>query len=100
MPVFVLPSCIMSHASYRVSSAFTNHNKVRLVKAGSEYFDTLKQMIRNATQSIHVQVYIFVDDETGRMIAEELIEAAKRGINVYVLTDGYASKDLTKPFIQ
>jgi cardiolipin synthase A/B len=89
----------MSHASYRVTSAFTNHNKVRLVRAGRDYFDTLKQMIRSATQSIHVQVYIFLDDETGQVIAEELITAAKRGINVYVLPDGYASKELTKPFI-
>lgn len=87
-------------ASYKVSSAFTNHNKVRLVRGGRDYFNTLAELIRKATTSIHLQVYIFIADETGQVIAEELIEAAKRGVKVYVLADGYASKDLPKEFIQ
>jgi cardiolipin synthase len=89
----------MSHGKYKVSSAFTHHNKLRLVRSGRDYFDTLKQMIRSATQSIHLQVYIFIADETGHMIADELVAAAKRGIDIYVLADGYASKDLPKEFI-
>jgi cardiolipin synthase len=100
MPVFVLTSSIMSSASYRVTSAFTHHNKVRLVRAGRQFFDTLKELIRSSTQSLHLQIYIFMADETGHMIAEELIEATKRGVKVYVLADGYASKDLPKEFIK
>ena len=90
----------MSKANYKVSGAFTQHNHVRLVRAGKDYFDTLKQMIDSATQSLHLQVYIFVADETGNMIAEALIEAAKRGVKVFVLADGYASKDLPAAFRQ
>lgn len=90
----------MSHGRYKVTSAFTHHNKVRLVRGGKEYFDTLKQMFRSATQSIHLQVYIYDADETGQMIADELIQATQRGISVYVLCDGYASKDLPKEFIK
>jgi cardiolipin synthase len=99
MPVLCyLPN--MSKANYKVSVAFTQHNRVRLVRAGKDYFDTLKQMIESATQSFHLQVYIFLADETGQWIAGALTEAAKRGVNVYVLADGYASKDLPKEFIQ
>jgi cardiolipin synthase A/B len=90
----------MSHGRNKVTSAFTHHNKVRLVRGGRDYFSTLKQMIRSATQSIHLQIYIYDADETGHMIADELILAAKRGVSVYVLPDGYASKDLPKEFIQ
>ena len=90
----------MSRASYKVSSAFTQHNRVRLVRAGRDFFDTLKKMISSASESIHVQVYIFLADETGTMIAEALIEAARRGVKVYILADGYASKELPKAFIQ
>src|SRR5687767_15369212 len=99
MPVLCyLPN--MSKANYKVSVAFTQHNRVRLVRAGKDYFDTLKQMIDSATQSFHLQVYIFLADETGQWIAGALTEAAKRGARVYVLADGYASKDLPKEFIQ
>src|SRR5690606_24201691 len=87
-------------ASYKVSSAYTNFNRVRLVRGGRDYFNELADLIRKATQSIHLQVYIFIADETGQLIAEELIEAAKRGVQVFVLADGYASKDLPKEFIR
>jgi cardiolipin synthase len=90
----------MSKAGYKVSGAFTQHNRVRLVRAGKDYFDTLKQMIDAATLSLHLQVYIFVADETGNMIAEALVAAAKRGVKVFILADGYASKELPKEFRQ
>jgi cardiolipin synthase A/B len=90
----------MSHSSYKVTSAYTHLNKVRLVRGGRDYFDTLKEMIRGATQSIHLQVYIYEADETGQMIAEALIGAAKRGVKVFILADGYATKELPKDFIQ
>jgi cardiolipin synthase len=47
-----------------------------------------------------LQVYILDADETGNLIAAELIAAAQRGVKVYVLADGYASKDLPKEYIQ
>lgn len=90
----------MSGSSTKVTSAFTHRNKVKLVRGGKDYFTTLIEMIRTATQSIHIQVYIFVADETGHIIAGELIKAAGRGVKVYILADGYASKDLPKAFIQ
>ncbi len=89
----------MSGTSYKVTSAFTHHNKVNLVRGGKEYFSTLKEMIRTATVSIHIQVYIFIADETGEEIGQELMQAASRGVHVYVLADGYASRDVPKPFI-
>ncbi|HZV45232.1 MAG TPA: phospholipase D-like domain-containing protein [Saprospiraceae bacterium] len=76
---------------------FTTVNKVKLVRAGREFFDTLLQLIRDAKDSIHVQMYIYDDDETGRSVAEALKEAANRKVSVYLLTDGYASS-MSKEF--
>jgi cardiolipin synthase len=70
------------------------------VHSGRDYFDTLKEMIAAAQQSIHLQVYIILADETGHAIADALIQAAARGVKIYFLADGYASKDLPKEFIQ
>ena len=78
---------------------YTYPNAIRLVHSGSDYFNQMKLMIRDAKQIIHLHVYIFESDETGIGIAEELINAASRGVKVYLLVDGYASQSLSKEFI-
>ncbi len=72
---------------------------LRLVKSGSDYFNLLEQIILEAEMRLHVQVYIFEEDETGHKIAQALIAAAKKGVKVFVVADGYASQDLSTSFI-
>ena len=74
-------------------------NEVRLIHAGREYFDVLKEMINRATESIHLQTYIFDDDDTGTEIGEALINAAKRNVKVFLLADGYASQSISAAFL-
>lgn len=83
-----------------VSSAYSTNNKVQLVKGGHDYFDLLNRLIELAQHTIHLQTYIFEEDETGLEVAAALMKAAQRGVQVYVLLDGYASQDLTDEFIQ
>jgi cardiolipin synthase A/B len=74
-------------------------NRVRLVRGGKEYFDCLQQMIDGAKKTLHLQTYIFNDDETGQKIGDSLKAAAGRGVHVYLLVDGYASKILSRAFL-
>jgi len=83
-----------------VSSAYSSHNKVKLIRGGRDYFLLLLELIENARHSIHLQTYIYEHDETGKLVADALMKAAKRGVKVYMLLDGYASQDLDKEFIQ
>jgi cardiolipin synthase len=87
----------MSSAT-KIKTAFTLYNKAELIRGGRSYFSTLHEMIDNARKSIQLQVYIFEEDETGKELALRLIKAAKRGIKVQVLLDGYASKGLSNGF--
>jgi cardiolipin synthase A/B len=57
-------------------------------------------MIDEASESIHVQTYIFDEDSTGISLADALIRAAERGVKVYVLVDGYGSQGLPDTFIK
>ena len=82
-----------------ISSAYSNYNQVELVRGGHDYFDKLFQMVEQAKFSIHLQIYIFEDDETGVSVADALKKAAKRGVQVYLLLDGYASQHLPDEFI-
>jgi cardiolipin synthase len=78
---------------------YTTHNSITLIRGGKEYFDLLEELINNAEHTLHLQVYIFDEDDTGLRIATALINAAKRKVKVYVLVDGYASQHLSKKFI-
>lgn len=74
-------------------------NKVELVHGGKPYFELLLNLINNAADSIHLQTYIFDDDETGILVADALKAAVRRNVSVYLLADGYASQVMSARFI-
>ena len=84
----------MAKTGFNSPSGYTTHNAIELVRGGAPYFNLLEQLIDQAKESIHLQVYIYEDDETGRRVTQALIRAANRGVNVYMLLDGYASNAL------
>lgn len=78
---------------------FTSINKIKLVRGGAAYFDTMLTMINSAKESLHLQTYIYDNDETGQIIAKALKDAAARKVKVFLMPDGYASQSLSKEFI-
>lgn len=77
------------------ASGYYRHNRARLIKGGKSYFDLLEKLINEAVEHIHLQTYIFESDRTGKKIARALVRAAKRGVKVAILLDGYASQHLS-----
>ena len=78
---------------------YNKFNRVQLIRGGSDYFSRLLKLINEATESIHLQVYILNDDDTGKEVAEALKQAAGRKVEVHVLADGYASQKLSRAYI-
>lgn len=78
---------------------YTAHNTIELVNGGSAYFDLLVRLIDEAKETIHLQIYIYEADETGQRITEALMRAARRGVKVFMLLDGYASRSLEPEMI-
>lgn len=81
-------------------TGFTEGNKIRLLCSGSAFFPALELAIDAATTEIYLETYIFKNDPIGHMIAAALIRAAKRGVSVHLLIDGYGSYHLPEIFIQ
>ncbi|MEO8038441.1 MAG: cardiolipin synthase ClsB [Betaproteobacteria bacterium] len=71
-----------------------NGNRVVLLETGDEYFPVLEQAFDAAIEEIHLEAYIFADDPTGRRIAEALARAARRGVRVRLLVDGFGAANL------
>jgi cardiolipin synthase len=72
---------------------------IRLLQSGNEYFGTLCNYIQAAKQSIHLQVYIYDDDETGAEVTRLLCAAANRGVAIQVVVDAFGSGDLSEKTI-
>ncbi len=83
----------------RKRNSYTRLNKIKLVRGGKDYFDFLIHLIETATDTIHLQTYIFDDDETGQRVGNALKDAVKRSVQVFVMVDGYASRLLSRRFI-
>ncbi len=79
---------------------FIDHNKIILLNNGSQYFPALESAIEQAQYEIHLQTYIFKYDTTGASISEALIRAAKRGVAVHLLMDGFGSLDFPDKITQ
>src|SRR5680860_403220 len=73
---------------------------IELVHSGEDYFSRLKEIIDNAEEEIHLQTYIFENDETGNRIAACLKEAAQRKVKVHVLLDAYGCAALPDSFAE
>ncbi|MCA3217978.1 MAG: cardiolipin synthase ClsB [Burkholderiales bacterium] len=67
----------------------TNGNRVELLVNGDGYFPQLLAAIESARDSIHLETYIFADDVIGLRVADALVTAAARGVQVHLLVDGY-----------
>jgi cardiolipin synthase len=83
-----------------VTGPVTDNNRATLIRGGRPYFDSVIKLANEARETLHIQTYIYDDDETGILVADAMKAAAKRGVNVYLLADGYASQVMSKKFIQ
>ncbi|MQY52214.1 cardiolipin synthase ClsB [Rhodocyclus gracilis] len=72
---------------------FAGGNRLTLLTCGGEYFPALRAAIDAASQDVHLESYLFADDATGREIAAALARAARRGIRVRLLVDGFGARD-------
>jgi len=73
---------------------FTVGNTVRLYKSGVAFFPALIGRIDAAEREISLETYIFNDDAAGRPISDALMNAARRGVRVRVITDGIGTDRL------
>ncbi|MCW5548923.1 MAG: hypothetical protein KIT44_08155 [Opitutaceae bacterium] len=65
----------------------TRGNHVANLSGGYDALLLRVHLIRQAQRSIDIQTFIWSDDESGRLMIYELIEAARRGVRVRIIAD-------------
>jgi len=78
---------------------YVPNDTIQLIRGGRLYFELLEKLIDEAQKTIHLQIYIYDGDETGMQVTQALIRAAQRGVNVFLVLDGYASRLLNSSII-
>jgi len=68
-------------------AALVPGNDVRLLADGEATYRAMLQSIDRARHYVHMETYIFEDDEEGRRFADALIAAHRRGASVAVMID-------------
>ena len=75
-------------------------NRLKLLRSGLRYFPELERAIESASAEIFLETYIFADDPTGERFAGALARAARRGVAVHLLLDGFGARDFAPRFRQ
>lgn len=78
---------------------YVDGNRLTLLESGREYFPALEAACDAAQREIHVETYIYEDDEAGQRISNALARAARRGVSTHLMVDGYGSKKLPAALI-
>ena len=67
-------------------------NHIKLLNGGDETYPAMLEAVRGAQRSIALQSYIFDRDAIGKELAQALIDAHQRGVQVRILIDGVGAK--------
>lgn len=68
-----------------------NIEHLELLEGGKNYFSTLEESLAKAKKSIYLETYIFSADEQAKRIANLLVVAALKGLDVRVVVDWLGS---------
>ncbi len=76
--------------TYNIPGAESGH-RGRLCRTGDEIFESMKEVLKSARQSIYLSTFIYQSDAVGKAILEILVERANAGVDVRLLMDGVGS---------
>jgi cardiolipin synthase len=77
-----------------IGSPITDGNALEILKNGEEKFNRLFEHIGNAQHHVHLEYYIWENDNIGNALAELLIKKVKEGVSVKVVFDDFGSSGI------
>lgn len=80
------------------TTASVEDNELTVYTRGRDLFDDMLAAIDSARHSILFETYIWKDDRVGQKFKRALIEAAGRGVDVYVVYDAFANLVVRRAF--
>lgn len=82
----------------RHGGVWRSGNRARLLENG-EFFTAAFAAIAGAEREILLETFILFEDKVGLELQRQLVQAARRGVRVEVLVDGYGSPAFSPQFL-
>ncbi len=79
-------------------SQLTTDNKIQLLINGEAKFEAVFHAIENAKHHIHIEYYIYENDNIGNRLKQLLIKKCKEGVKVRFIYDDFGSRHIRKQF--
>lgn len=79
--------------------AWRDGNRIELLENGEEFFPAVFAAIDEAKDKVFLETFIWFEDKVGKELHRAILGAARRGVSVEVLLDGYGSPDLSDDFV-
>ena len=89
---------LFSNPEYGYFSPAFPSNQVQILINGEAFFPLLKEKLNQAKQHIHIEFYIYENDQIGNEIKDILIQKAKEGVEVRFIFDDFGSKGIRGKF--
>ncbi len=86
---------LMLNSSYAL---LTTGNRTKILVNGENTFQALFEAIESARHHIHLEYYIFANDEIGTRFKELLLKKRAEGVEVRIIVDDVGSWELPKKF--
>ena len=74
-------------------------NAITPLQNGEEAYPQMLEAIRTAKQRVYLSTFIFSHDHVGRLFANALMDAARRGLDVRLLIDGVGAFRMGLPLL-
>ncbi|HBG42855.1 MAG TPA: cardiolipin synthase, partial [Porphyromonadaceae bacterium] len=75
-------------------------NQVTLFTRGEDKFEALLADIARAKEHIHIDYYVFLDDQIGTRIKDALVKKSYEGVEVRIIYDSFGSRKAKKSFFE
>jgi cardiolipin synthase len=79
---------------------FSGRNATQLLINGENKFPAVLDALKSARHHIHLEYYIYENDEVGNQIAQVLIEKARAGVEVRFIYDDFGSRNIRKSVVR
>lgn len=91
---------LMAMASAISETSPTGGNAVEIHHDAERMFTALFAMIESARSHVHIEYYIYADDETGQTLGDLLARKVRDGVEVRLLLDAVGCWKLSRAFVR
>ncbi len=81
------------------SSRWVEGNAFELLENGEDFFPRVFSAIEAAKHEVWLETFILFEDKIGKQLHAALLGAARRGVSVHALVDGFGSPDLSESYV-